>query len=251
MPATLPRYKAAKPDKVIHMKPSSKKATASAPAQQNRLVDTCVARILTLIREGRLSPGQRLGEGMLAKLLEVGKAPVKMALDQLAFAGVVERRPRSGSYVAEWSLTDYLQIMQLRAGLEGMAASLASKSAEASVLDLLADKAKKLDAMIKQYVQVKLSAEEVYKMEIEFHTAIAQASGNRYILRSLADQRVLAECVRAWIDRPSQVRTIPSKREVTHVMVVDAIRNREPEKAGAVMRMHILTGLEPGVGGGQ
>jgi GntR family transcriptional repressor for pyruvate dehydrogenase complex len=232
------------------MKPRSQTAPVkTSPVPQNRRVDTCVARILALIREGRLTPGQRLGEGMLAKLLDMGKAPVKMALDQLAFAGVVERRPRSGSYVAEWSMRDYLQIMQLRAGLEAMAASLAAKSGDTKMFDALAAMAKNLDAMIEPYLEGKVTAGEVYKMEIEFHTAVAEASGNRYILRSLADQRVLAECVRAWIERPPAVHATPMARDVTHVSVVRAIRSRDPEAAGHAMRQHILTGLDPGLAG--
>lgn len=220
------------------------RSKSGAPARQNRQVDLCVERILSLIQQGKLRPGQRLGEGMLSKLLGMGMAPVKMALDQLAFAGVIVRRPRSGSYVAEWSLRDYLQVMQLRAGLEAMSASLASTAASAEELDLLLAKAKSIDQMIRPYLDGKIPPRDVYNREVEFHTAVAAASGNRYILRTLADQRVLAECIRAWIARPPTVSASADAREITHVFVAEAIRSRDPEIAGRAMRQHILTGLD-------
>ncbi len=227
--------------------PAKPAATTKKPdgVSQTRQVDLCVDRILALIKQGELKPGQRLGEGMLSRMLHMGMAPVKMALDQLAYAGVIERRPRSGSYVSHWSHTDYLQIMHLRACIEAEAAGLASRNADNKTLDALVVHARELDKKIDSYLAGKTTPREIYEAEISFHVAIANASGNRWIVRALKDHRVVAECIRAWIDRPETVTIIPTMGDVSHATLANAIKSRDFTQASQTMRHHILSGVDP------
>jgi DNA-binding GntR family transcriptional regulator len=237
MPAKKPTPKSAAP---APAPPAAKEG-----ALQTRQVDLCVDRILALIKQGELKPGQRLGEGMLSRMLSMGMAPVKMALDQLAYAGVIERRPRSGSYVSHWSHADYLQIMHLRACIEAEAAGLAARNADDKTLDALLAHGNELDKQIDSYLAGKTPPRDIYKAEIDFHVAIATASGNRWIVRALKDHRVVAECIRAWIDRPETVTSLPTVGDVSHASLATAIKSRDFNHASTTMRMHILSGIDP------
>jgi DNA-binding GntR family transcriptional regulator len=222
-----------------------KNPTPKEGASQTRQVDLCVDKILALIKDGQLKPGQRLGEGMLSRMLNMGMAPVKMALDQLAYAGIIERRPRSGSYVAHWSHADYLQIMHLRACLEAESACLAARNADDKTLADLVTHGKELDKKIDSYLAGHTSPRDIYQAEIDFHVAIARASGNRWIIRALNDHRVVAECIRAWIDRPENVTSLPTVGDVRHATLAQSIKSRDPKLAAQTMRSHILSGVDP------
>ena len=64
------------------------------------------------------SPGQKVVEEQLCADLGISRAPLREALRLLAQQGLVERVPRRGSRVAEWSPTDILQLFALRHVLE-------------------------------------------------------------------------------------------------------------------------------------
>jgi DNA-binding GntR family transcriptional regulator len=203
-------------------------------------VDQCVSRILGMIQSGELQPGQRLGEGMLSRRLKLGRAPVKAALDQLAFAGVVERRPRSGSYVRNWSMDDYLQLLHLRGALESMAARLAATRITPEQLQILERLARELDTAGPQQRD---DPQWISTREIAFHTEVALASGNRWLVRALADQRVVADCVLSWLRRPSHVQFTGAG--APHQLLVNALRSGDAELAARAMLTHVIVPAAP------
>src|SRR5687767_13366711 len=105
----------------------------------------CVDLIVQLIRNEELSPGQRLGEVAMARRLKLGRAPVRAAFDQLAQVGLLERIPRSGTFVRKVTLQEYCEFVDLRAGLESIAARIACTRITDAELDKLEQLAKRLD----------------------------------------------------------------------------------------------------------
>ena len=89
--------------------------------------DSISDQICRLLREditaGRLRPGERIVEETIANELGVSKTPLRLALHQLKRDGLVRVEGRSGIYVATPSLTEVLELMELRAVLEGLAAA--------------------------------------------------------------------------------------------------------------------------------
>ena len=53
------------------------------------------------ILTGELKPGDRIVESRLAQELGVSQAPVREALRELEFRGLVEQKPFSGTYVKQ------------------------------------------------------------------------------------------------------------------------------------------------------
>lgn len=197
-----------------------------------RLVDRCVRRILDHIRAGRFKAGQRLGEGPIARQLKVSKAPVKEALNQLAHLGVVERRPRSGSYVPAWSLDDYIHVVEVRTALEVLACRLACGRIAAREMERLDELAQKLDG------RIDVADTRISDMEVDFHGTIADASGNPRLARMLADHRLILDCVRGSV--LGELTRFPTDPAVPdHRAIVAALKAGDPGRAAHAMHEHI------------
>jgi DNA-binding GntR family transcriptional regulator len=87
-----------------------------APITHRTLADVVTARLRDAIVVGRLSPGQRLTETMLADFLEVSRSPVREALTRLRFQGLVEGTP--SCYVWKPTPADVDEIFSLRTALD-------------------------------------------------------------------------------------------------------------------------------------
>lgn len=82
------------------------------------LVELAEHRVRDAILSGALHPGEKIVEEQLCADLGISRAPLREALRLLAQQGLVERFPRRGSRVADWSPTDILQLFALRHVLE-------------------------------------------------------------------------------------------------------------------------------------
>jgi len=67
---------------------------------------------------GELKPGERLMEVKLAE---------KKAIRKLELEGLVEMLPRKGAHVAELSVKDIMDVLEVRATLDGLATALAAE----------------------------------------------------------------------------------------------------------------------------
>lgn len=89
--------------------------------------------VFTMLRQailtGKLQPGDRLVERELAEQLGVSRTPVREALRKLELENLVTHIPRKGVVVSEISRKDVVEIFDIRASLEGLAASLAAQKA--------------------------------------------------------------------------------------------------------------------------
>lgn len=82
------------------------------------LMEGVAAELRTRIHSGQLKPGDRLVEWNLASHMGISRAPVREALRQLEFEGLVSSRPRRGYVVRGLSPAELFEIHDLRALLE-------------------------------------------------------------------------------------------------------------------------------------
>lgn len=78
------------------------------------------------IIEGRLRPGQRVEEQMVASEFGVSRTPVRDALRQLAGTGLVESRPNKGAMVVDLKLEELSEIFEALGEFEALCARLAA-----------------------------------------------------------------------------------------------------------------------------
>ena len=91
------------------------------------LRDVVFENLRSAILEGKLKSGQRLMEVQLAEQLGVSRTPVREAIRKLELEGLVVMLPRKGAYVANISVKDLMDVLEIRASLEGLGASLAAE----------------------------------------------------------------------------------------------------------------------------
>ena len=93
------------------------------------LPERLAERVLEDVMTGRLRPGDRLKEEVLAQTHAVSRATVREALIALARQGYVVRIPRSGARIAEFSRNDLDDLFELRAALLAVAAGRYARGA--------------------------------------------------------------------------------------------------------------------------
>ncbi|NLX63929.1 MAG: GntR family transcriptional regulator [Clostridiaceae bacterium] len=137
------------------------------------LRDVIFETLRKAIISGDIKPGERLMEVSLANQMGVSRTPVREAIRRLEAEGLVTMTPRKGTHVAELSVKDIMDVLEVRTVLDKLATNLAAKRMQPSQL-------KALENVHKQYIACveKNNIEGAIKKDVEFHDIIYAASGN-------------------------------------------------------------------------
>ncbi|MEG0180252.1 MAG: GntR family transcriptional regulator [Terrisporobacter sp.] len=138
------------------------------------LRDVVFENLRTAILEGRLRSGQRLMEVQLAEQLGVSRTPIREAIRKLELEGLVIMLPRKGAYVADMSFKDLIDVLEIRASLEGLAASLASERRRDEDIISLEKVAMEFEESVRN-----ADVETVLKKDVEFHERIFALANNK------------------------------------------------------------------------
>ncbi len=115
------------------------------PVERNTLVGSVVDQLLALIKDGSLSPGDRLpSERELTKSLRVGRSTIREALRSLAMMNLVDMRPGQGSFIKEMSPSSIINAELLSTLMDrNLTADLLEmrKMIEAPAMELVAKRA--------------------------------------------------------------------------------------------------------------
>lgn len=76
-----------------------------------------------------LAPGSTTTEGALIERLQLGRTPVREAIQRLAWEGLLEVRPRAGIAIAPLRPGDWLRVVEARHGVEVAMARAAARHA--------------------------------------------------------------------------------------------------------------------------
>lgn len=88
-----------------------------------------VDRVRLAIAHGELLPGQHLVETDLASQFDVSRGAVRSALTVLEVDGLITRTPNRGAHVRPISISEAVEITELRAVIEGLCAAKAAQRA--------------------------------------------------------------------------------------------------------------------------
>ena len=206
-------------------------AAQPVPGPSPSLVERLVGVIESEILEGRLKPGDRLDELALTRRFEVSRTPIREALRLLSSSRLVELRPRLGATVAQPTAGEVVELFELVAELEGIAARLAAERMDDA--DLAAIEG------AHQACQQAAGGDDAaayYRINGEFHRTIHKAAKNRVLVEEIGrlDKR-LSPYRRFITFRPG--RTQAALRE--HGEILQAIQTRSADRAARAMRDHV------------
>jgi DNA-binding GntR family transcriptional regulator len=203
--------------------PGTEKSCRSRPQSEDSSV---YSRFLQELAAGTIKPGDRLGEPTLAARWNVSRPPVRDALNRLACEGIVERHPRSGTYVREFDRDEIKELYTLRGLIEVFVIAQVVEVVTDSQLDELEQLANEADACDRQI----MSAEEIIGRETRFHLRLCEVANLRHTMRLLNIQHLLLRTLQI----STQQR--PAYPIRAHRDVVDALRTRDVAQCEAVVR---------------
>ncbi|RFU67012.1 GntR family transcriptional regulator [Peribacillus saganii] len=193
------------------------------------------------IIQGKYEPGMRLAEESLAKELNLSRTPIREAIKQLEAEGLVVPLKR-GVSVRHFSKEDIRQIYDLRTLLEGYGASQAAIYRSDEDMKRMENANSLYEKAISQYIESDMdSIKEIVDVNQEFHNAVVAASKNSHIYFHISKVVVVPIVFRSfyWYN-PFQLQ---QSLEV-HKIILEAIKNREPERARIAMHEHIFQGRD-------
>jgi DNA-binding GntR family transcriptional regulator len=121
---------------------TAKRVNRIGPVYNQTLRDQVTEAIRDAITSGVLKPGERVLEREMAEQVGVSRLPVREAVRQLEHEGLLVSYPRRGTFVAQITDLDILEVFSLREALECLAARLAAARAsteEVQALQMVVD----------------------------------------------------------------------------------------------------------------
>ncbi|MFY0618506.1 GntR family transcriptional regulator [Shimia sp.] len=187
--------------------------------------------LLKDIRDGNLSPGDRLRETDLAARFGVSRTPVREAIRQLETDGLVTHLPRIGATVRKLDYSEVMELYEMRVVLECTAARMAARVAsdvEIAELAAISDDLAKVGKGI-----------EASHLNRQFHRALLEAAKNRFLLKSMLGlHKAMLILGRTTLADSERFESAIAE----HKAVINALMARDGDAAEAAMRAHIVAG---------
>jgi DNA-binding GntR family transcriptional regulator len=207
------------------------------PLAATRTVEQWLARELhDAIVTGRLPPGTRLPYRDLAQQFGVSVTPVRIALRELAEAGLIETRPHGGARVAPLSIAELEEIYTARIGFEAWLAKTGAEALEDSDLVELGRA---------------LRAVEVAAQTGDVNRYLTAAWKHRMVSYGAAGRPALLDRVETLFERSRRYNWLTlgddGRLDESHASAHDfdaACRARDGERARAVLRRILDRSLE-------
>lgn len=202
------------------------------------LTQTVVSRLRAAILAGEYLPGSRLTELGLADDMQTSRTPVIAALKALTEQGLVRYASNRGYWVREFSIEEVLEAYDIRATLEGMACRLAAEHGVPRRVSELLARCVDLGERIVAGDVLAVEDHSVYQqMNVEFHNAILQASGNQQLgdfVRRANEIPLASDRIVMWSSME-----IVRRSHHGHGRIFDAISRGHGTRAEMLMREHV------------
>jgi DNA-binding GntR family transcriptional regulator len=189
------------------------------------------------IGTGEFFPGQQLKEEEIAKRLEISRPPLREAFKLLEAQGLVVRKPRHGVFVSEITAKDVWEVYTLKAVLYEMAIGLALEKFTPSDIERLERLIDMMDSCVQKEPPEILGYQTAHR---EYHLVILEASDNRRLIEfaSTIHQQVRRYSFKSFHNNEHLRSSLKY-----HKKIVRAVREGNAAQARALMRGHVLVGL--------
>jgi len=139
--------------------------------------DRVIAYLYDQLRQGVLSPGDKVLEVALAKQLQISRAPIREALTQMVGDGLFVCRPQVGTFVASLSAGEIVDAYVTRGLLEGFSVASALHDFTAADYQRLGNYCREMEVLASAQEQLPL-----IELGRDFHTFLFQRCGNHQLI---------------------------------------------------------------------
>ncbi len=174
----------------------------------------------------------RLDDKHLSQSLGVSRTPIREALTLLEQEGYVRSVPRRGIFVVRKTKREIIEMIEMWAALESMAARIATVSASDAEIA-------KLRHMFDEFVNGAPTEHihEYSEANIAFHQTIMRLSGSHLMGKTIENLFLHVRAIRRLTisQRDRAERSI-----VDHMLIIEALEARDTERAERLVRQHSL-----------
>jgi DNA-binding GntR family transcriptional regulator len=193
--------------------------------------DSAYYRLRKMIVSLQLEPGEHVDEQSLSKLLNLGRTPIREALQRLAQDNLVLIIPRKGTTITPINLAELQKASELRWELEILAARWAAERASVQALEAI-------EVFVNEAARTEFAEDKHHHVEADrhFHLLVAQASANRYLASSL--DQLFNHSVRLFY--ASGAPMAGASEEIhDYRNILQALRDRDSAAAEHFMQIHL------------
>ncbi|HZS83957.1 MAG TPA: GntR family transcriptional regulator [Stellaceae bacterium] len=174
----------------------------------------------------------RLDERQLSQALGVSRTPIREAMTLLEQEGFLRTLPRRGVFIVRKTRREIVEMIQVWAALESMAARLVTERASDAEIATLR-------AMMAEFETNRPDEhmDEYSDANIAFHQAIIKMSGCALIGEITKNLFLHVRAIRqATISQDNRA----SRSIVDHMKIIEALERRDTERAEKLVRQHTL-----------
>jgi DNA-binding GntR family transcriptional regulator len=187
-------------------------------------------RIRDRIVSLEMPPGSVVNESRLRVELQIGRTPIREALQRLSRENLVKSVPHRGTFVTDVNITDLARITEVRVVLEAHAARLATDRMSAGDRETFAKLLNVLES------GPSLDQRELMRLDQLIHRQIYKAARNPFLEATL--ERYFNLSLRLWylvLDREIGLR----EALIEHMELLRAILAGDPDRADESMHRHV------------
>ena len=171
----------------------------------------------------RIPPGAVVSEAILSRRLEVGRTPVREALQRLAREWLVVIMPRRGIVVSEIDTIRQLRVLEVRREIERFLARSAAKRATQVQRAAVPEIAAGMDIAAEQADDITFM-----RLDREFNLLLLDAAGNEFAASAMGQMNGLSR--RFWYSHYKQVADLPLAARL-HATIARALAQGDQDAA--------------------
>ncbi len=190
---------------------------------EQSLTDKAYKAIEELIVTLQLAPGSLLSESVLAKQLDIGRTPIREALQRLAREGLVVILPRRGILVSDINVRTHLDLLEVRREIERLMARSAAARCSTDERQAFADIARGMERSAKHNEDIAFM-----RLDNELNQLIAAGARNEFARKTMGLMAGLSR--RFWYSHYKEVADLPLCARL-HADLARAIADADPNGA--------------------
>lgn len=188
-------------------------------------------RLRNWILLGELAPGEVLIERALSERLGVSRTPMREALRLLSSEGLITVVPNRRPRVANPSLSEILELLEVHSLLEAHGTRLAARK-------ITSEEIEDLERLLFEMEQSAARRGELdfFELDMAFHRQIVEASRNQTLIETHAQLNARIYRTRFLSTQPRSSRPLMQSQ---HRQILDAVKSRDADLAQAYLEEHL------------
>jgi len=210
--------------------------TGGSVRTRARASEAIAGDLRRMIVTGELAPEAVLSEGDLCELFGCSRTPLREALQQLSYNYLVTLPPRRGVHIPPLSILDFQQAHEAMLVIYPALANAANQRITEQQL-------REMRGLIADQERANKDGQlyELADLDYRFHTLIARATENQYLLDSVSR---LHGAVARWVYRAFEAAGGATLSIAEHREILEALHGRDFQRVSKTIRDHSILSSE-------